>query len=102
MLDAVMLSSIRTHGHQAVVEGVDLHEVRLQKVLDSLDALLRFLLIRHILVRDRAPALLHNLKQAQSSEYHHARLLLALVCIPVCAGGTQATCPSGMKHASLR
>ena len=94
MSDAVILSCILTHGDQAVVQGVNLHEVRLQKVLDGLNALLRFLLIGHFLMRDRAPALLHNLKHAQSLAYAHARILLALVH----AGCTPVYCPSDTKH----
>ena len=94
MSDAVLLSCILTHGDQAVVQGVNLHEVRLQKVLDGLNALLRFLLIGHFLMRDRAPALLHNLKHAQSLAYAHARILLALVH----AGCTPVYCPSDTKH----
>ena len=56
----------RTHGHEAVVEGVDLHEVGLQQVLHGLDALLAVLLLRRLLSRVLgAPALLHSLAFSQ-------------------------------------
>ena len=49
-----------THGHQPVVQGVNLHEVGLQEILNSFDALLRVLLLGRILVCLRATPLLQS------------------------------------------
>lgn len=56
----------RTHGHEAIVEGVDLHEVGLQQVLHSFNALLAVLFLRRLLSRVLgAPALLQSLAVSQ-------------------------------------